>query len=92
MFCSLCARTETRTFSKTVSLGEDVDHLEGARKALLAHLVGGHTRDVLSLEEHLPASGFKMPVIEVEERGLAGAVRSDDGDDLALAYVAGWRR
>src|SRR6185369_9084193 len=58
--------------------------LKGTGEAKPGDLVGLHARDVMVLEPH-PAAGRRMNAAdEVDERGLAGAVRSDQADDLAL--------
>ena len=63
---------------------EQLDVLERARDAALRHVVrrAGH---LLPLE-HDAARGRRIDQADqVEDRGLAGAVRPDDGVDLALA-------
>ena len=49
--------------------------------------VGRQRRDVVPVDRHATAGGWHEPADEVEDGGLAGAVRADDADDLALADV-----
>ncbi len=58
--------TATRTFSKTVSSGKDVDHLEGARNALSAHSYGGIPVMSSPLKSTFPESGFSIPVMRLK--------------------------
>ena len=66
---------------------EQRDVLEGARDAAARRLVGPHLRARLALEGDAAFLRMVEAVDDVEHRGLAGAVRADDGADLALADV-----
>src|SRR3989304_3267016 len=57
---------------------EEVGHLEGAAEAPPVDLVGGQVGDVLALEPDAPARHRVLARDQVEQRGLAGAVRPDD--------------
>ena len=63
---------------------EHVDELEAARDAGLDAFGHGENGDVLTLEDDLAASGLKLRADDIDERGLAGAVGSDERDELAL--------
>ena len=71
--------------SATVSCGKDLHELEGARHAALGERDGADAGDVGALEEHLALGGHQQAGQQVDERGLAGAVRSNDRDELAFA-------
>src|SRR5439155_2510477 len=62
---------------------EQVRHLEAARQAAAVDLVGAQAVDALAAEQDLAAGGREAAADEVEQRGLAGAVRPDDGHPLA---------
>src|SRR4030081_408127 len=63
---------------------EQVDDLEAARNAGLDPFVHGRERDVVALEQDLAAVGREMRADEIDERGLAGAVRADEREKLPL--------
>ncbi len=63
---------------------EQLDVLERARDAEARHAVRGRARDVLPLEHDAAARRLVDAADQVEDRALAGAVRTDDGEDLAL--------
>src|SRR4029077_4011754 len=63
--------------------GEGPPELEGARDAAGADAVWGEPRDVVSLEADVPAIRPQRARDEVEERGLAGPVRSHHAEELA---------
>ncbi len=65
---------------------EDVGDLEGARDSLAADLVRGLAPDVLALEQDPPLVGLQVAGDQVEKRGFAGAVRTDDGDEVARVH------
>jgi hypothetical protein len=54
-----------------------VRQLEGAQQPLLEQQVRRQAGDVLAVEQDLPAGRFEVAGDDVEKRGLAGAVRSD---------------
>ena len=63
---------------------EDVDKLEAAGNSGLDAFGHGETRDVLTLEDNLAKLGLKQCADHIDERGLAGAVRSHQRDELTL--------
>src|SRR5207248_5601680 len=65
---------------------EEGDVLEGAGDPEAR--AGGRPQagDVLALELHLPLRGPVDAADAVDEAGLAGAVRADDGDELSVAH------
>ncbi len=66
---------------------EELDVLEGARDAAPGDLVRRHARDVLVAEDEPARARIVDPRDEVEDGRLAGAVRTDDREDLALRDV-----
>ena len=62
---------------------EQLDVLERARDAALRHMMR-RAGDRLSLEQDAARGRRVDEADQVEDRGLAGAVRPDDGVDLAL--------
>ena len=66
---------------------EQRDVLEGARDAAARRVVGPHARARMTLEGDAAFLRVIEAVDDVEHRGLAGAVRTDNGADLALADV-----
>jgi hypothetical protein len=73
-------------------LGKDFRDLEGARHAHSDPLVGGEAGHVAALEHDRARRRREEPADQIEEGGLAGAVRSDHRAQLALGnghrYVA----
>ena len=67
-------------------LGENLDQLKGAREAMIGQRNRSDARDVLAHEEHLACSRLQQPGEHIDERRLAGAVRSDDRHELALVH------
>src|SRR4029077_18554911 len=65
------------------------DVLKGTGDAAASRLVGTHLRPLLALEGDAPVLRLIEAVDDVEHRRLAGAVRADDGADLAFADVEG---
>jgi hypothetical protein len=69
--------------------------LEGAQQALGEQLVRRQAGDVLAAMVTRPAGRRQPPGDDVEQRGLAGAVRADQpGDragDLELAPSTAWK-
>ena len=63
--------------------GEGPDELEGAGDAARAEPVRRQPGDVAALEPDAPAIGAQGARDQVEERGLAGAVRPHDAEQLA---------
>ena len=64
-------------------VGEEPQILEGAGDAALDDHVGRETGHILAGEPHLAAIGLDEAGDQVEEGGLAGAVRPDNADDRA---------
>jgi hypothetical protein len=65
-------------------VGEGLDDLEGPADARPADLIGPQAVDRPALEADRAAVGRHRAGDQVEERRLAGAVRPDQRDDLAL--------
>src|SRR5665213_2147510 len=63
-------------------VGEQPDVLEGAGDAGARDPMWRLRGDPRAVEQHLAAAGAVRPGDDVEGRGLAGAVGSDDADDL----------
>ena len=59
--------------------------LEGAADAEPADAIGRQADDERPVDSSLAAVGAQEAVQQIEQRGLAGAVRPDDADDLAGA-------
>ena len=59
--------------------------LETARHAEAGELDGPETGDVLPFECHRALARPQQPGQQVDEGGLAGAIRPDDGDELTFA-------
>src|SRR5262245_9935650 len=66
---------------------ERAHELERARDALATHLVRGASRDVSTVELYAASIRTERTGDEIEQRGLARAVRAHDPDDLALAHA-----
>ena len=64
-------------------LGEQLDALERAPDAEPGPAVRRHAGEVVPVEAHGAAIGLQHAEQAVEERGLPGAVRADEADDLA---------
>ena len=64
-------------------VGQDVGDLVGAGDALLRDCVRGQAGDVLAVEHDAAAGRPQHAGQAIEERALAGAVRTDDGVHLA---------
>lgn len=62
---------------------EEAGLLERAAQALHRPSVGGAPSDVDAVQEDAAAVGRLEPTHEVEQRGLAGSVVTDDPDDAA---------
>ena len=66
---------------------EQPDVLERAGDAEGADLVSLEAPELLTVEGHRAFGRLVDTGEKVEERGLAGTVRTDEGDDLALVDV-----
>jgi hypothetical protein len=66
---------------------EEAERLERPRDPLARDPVRIEPRDALAGEDDVAVGRLVDSRDEVEERRLAGAVRADDADDLALADV-----
>ena len=67
---------------------EGLRDLEGAGHAQMGHPVGRETVDALAVEQDV-ARTVEEAGDEVEDGGLAGAVRSGHAEDLALLHLEG---
>jgi hypothetical protein len=63
------------------------DVLEGAPDADFGDPVRPPPQDALAFQQNVARARLVEPAQAVEERGLAGAVRSDQAQDLALMHV-----
>ena len=70
-------------------LGEGLELLEGARHAEPADLVGPESGDGMAVQQHLARVRRLKAREQIEERGLARAVGTDDADQLARAHLEG---
>src|SRR5688500_12772993 len=68
---------------------EDPSVLERAAEAVTSPAVGGPRRHVLPAEDDPAVVGLEETGHEVEDGGLAGAVRSDQTEDLAWRELEG---
>ena len=68
---------------------EQLDVLKGAGDTPTGDGVRRHARDVRAVEHQPPAGRLVDAADQVEDGALAGAVRADDGEDLALLHVEG---
>src|SRR6185503_7230756 len=66
---------------------EQPDVLEGAGDSERRHLVRLRSRDLSVVEHDTPGGRRKNPGDAIEKRGLAGAVRPDEREDLAALHV-----
>src|ERR1700712_5119749 len=66
---------------------KQLDVLEGARNAEAGDLPGWRAGEVLILQDQLAGGRRVDTADQIEDRGLAGAVRADDGEHLAFADV-----
>ena len=64
-------------------VGEHVLGLRHEGQAAVHQAVGRHVGDVLAAEQHTAAAHRHQAGHGLDQRGLAGAVGADDGDDLA---------
>ena len=71
--------------------GEDVLRLRHEGEAVADHLVGGKGGDVGAFEPHGSGEFRHQPGDGPDQRRFAGAVRTEDRDDLALARPRCWR-
>src|SRR5262249_10799689 len=63
---------------------EQVDDLEAASNARLDPFVDRGEGDVLALEQDAAAVRLEMPADQIDERGLAGAVRAHEREKFTL--------
>src|SRR5215471_14070009 len=71
------------------SVLEEFDVLEGAGDAAPGDRVWWHARNVFASEHQLAADRLVDAADQVENGALAGAVRTNDGEDFALSHVEG---
>src|SRR5690606_34301643 len=64
--------------------GEDVLYLRHVAQPAAHDALGWHAGDVVAVEPHAALPGLQQAEDELHHRRLPGAVRADDGDDLAL--------
>ena len=72
------------TFSSTVSRPEEPEVLEGAHEAQVRHALGRRAARGTVGEAHVAGGRREAAAQHAEESRLAGAVRPDDGHDLAF--------
>ena len=70
-------------------VGKQRDVLEGAADADLGDLVRRPRQDAGAFHQDVAGARLIEPGEAIEERGLAGAVRSDQAEDGALVHVEG---
>ena len=68
-------------------VGKQRDVLEGAADADLGDPVRRARQDALAFHQDVAGARLIEPAEAIEERRLAGAVRSDQAEDLALVHV-----
>src|SRR5690606_13429563 len=68
-------------------VGVDRGRLKGARQSVLDHLAGRQAEQLPAVEAHAARRGRVGAGNEVERCALAGPVRPDQADDLALVNV-----
>src|SRR5262249_55314438 len=68
-------------------LGKDLGDLERARDAERNALVWRQCGDVAAIERNRAGQWREEPADQVEKRGLAGAVGTDDGAQLAFFHA-----
>ena len=66
--------------------GKQLDMLEDARNAVRDNLMSAQAQEILGLETDAPAAGIVDASEQVEQRGLAGPVGSDQRVDLTCPY------
>ena len=71
-------------------IGKQRDVLEGAADADLGDLVRRARQDAGAFHQDVAGRRLIEPRETVEQRGLAGAVRSDQAEDRALVHVEGY--
>ena len=65
-------------------IGEQLDVLEGARDPQPGDHMRRRAGDVLPVKQQLAFGGIIDPADQIEDRGLAGAIRADDREDLTF--------
>jgi hypothetical protein len=70
-------------------LREQARDLEGADQALADPLHGAEARYVIAVENDAPRARTKLSGHQINEGGLAGAVRADERDPLARRHGEG---
>jgi len=68
-------------------VGKDVGDLEGAADTQVRTAGVGKASDVLAFKQDLPGRGLEGAAEQVEQGGLTGPVRPDDGVQGALANL-----
>ena len=83
------ASAPTMTFSVTVRSGKGFSFWNVRATPQAGDAVGAQAGDVVAVEEDAAGVERLEAGDQVEQRGLAGAVRADDAEDLALVHVEG---
>ncbi len=68
-------------------IGKQCDVLEGAADADLGDPVRRPRQDALAFHQDVARRRLIEPRQAIEQRGLAGAVRADQSEDLSMAHV-----
>ena len=78
-----------RTLSSTDRLGNSATFWKVRPMPISAILCGGRVRMLGAFHQDVAGRRLVEPGQAIEQRGLAGAVRSDQAEDLALVHVEG---
>ena len=79
----------TRTLSSTERLGNSATFWKVRPMPISAILCGGRVRMLCAFHQDVAGARLIEPGEAIEQRGLAGAVRSDQAEDCALVHVEG---
>src|SRR5260370_37870348 len=71
-------------------IGKQRDVLKGAADAYFRDPVWRAAENALAFHENVAGARLVEPAQAIEQRGLAGAVRPDQAEDLALTHVEGY--
>ena len=82
-----CACTASRTFSRTLSEPKTDEAWKVRPSPSRARRCGGSVADVPPVQQHPALGGPAQPGDQVEQRGLAGAVRPDHAEELPRREV-----
>ena len=67
-------------------LREQPRNLEGAHQTLANPPHGAEVRDILAVQDDPPGARMNLPRHQIDEGGLAGAVRADQGEPLSRRH------